>query len=633
MYHTEMNLLVRHCLAKDPDDRVQTAHDVKLQLEGLASGVSSSSSAAMLASHARARSVAPRERLAWALGTIGLAGAAVALFVLLPRPKETEPIFASIPAPAGTELSPYWTVIGLSPDGRTVAFATLDGAGSSIWVRPVGSEAARHLPNTEDNSLNPLVWSYDSSTVAYFSSGKLKKVAVDGGSPVTIANAKPGRGGTWNQEGVIVFAPAPEGPLMRVSSGGGETTPTTTLDAARHETSHRFPWFLPEGDHFLYVALPPGPNGWDTFVGSLKSKSAKKVLTAGSAAVFAEPGYLVFAREGRVMVQRFDASRLELSGDAVAIGDAPGYSDTDAEPVASASRSGRLIILQSDVPPTKLQWLDRSGAAGGAITLPPGLWNVQRLSPEGRRAAVMNGTDIWFVDLSRSMPTWFAPTKSTEASLAWSPEGTRMAYVSKQTGRSEIFVGSADGTGAPEVVPTNDAQFRYVQDWSPDGKFIVFCSIDPSTQSDIWLLPTSGDRRPEPYLVSPYNEQSARVSPDGRWIAYASDESGAQELYVQSFPKPGHKVRVSSDGGGAPSWSRGGEELLYYSPDRTLMSVPIEAGDQFRPGAPQKRFTVSNLAMGGDVTANGERFLFSVAAEAPHREIKLLVNWPLALSR
>jgi Tol biopolymer transport system component len=216
--------------------------------------------------------------------------------------------------------------------------------------------------------------------------------------------------------------------------------------------------------------------------------------------------------------------------------------------------------------------------------------------------------------------------------LAWSPDGRRIAFVSKQTGRSEIFVGSADGSGSPELVPTTDALFKYVQDWSPDGRFVIFQTFEPSSGRDLWLLPMSGDRKPEPYLQTPYVEADARVSPDGRWLAYDSNESGGVEVYVQSFPKSGHKVRVSSDGGFAPAWSRAGKELLYFSGD-TMMSVPIEAGDDLRPGPPRPLLKLSAGVTGGDGTADGERFLESAAAEAPHREIRLLINWAAALPR
>jgi len=622
-----LDRVVQGCLAKDPADRIQSAHDVKLQLDWIRDAGSQAGVPAPVASRRKSR-----ERLAWALAAVGLAAAVVSSVALLMQPKDVETIRAAIPPPPGTDLGAYWSDISLAPDGRSVAFAAGNAAGWSIWVRPLGSDVAKPLPDTTNGAT--MFWSHDGRSVGYFSNdGKLKKVAIDGGSSVTLANAILGRGGSWNQDGVIVFAPAGEGPLLRVSAGGGETTPVTALDAGRHETAHRFPCFLPDGDHFLYVAIPPGPDGWDTFVGSLKSKSVKKVLTAGSAAVFAEPGYLVFAREGRVMAQRFDAGRLELAGDAVAIGNTPEYSDTDAEPVASASRNGRLIVLQSDAAQTKLRWRDRAGTLGEEVALPPGAWKVLRLSPDGRLAGVSNGTDLWVVDLARSMPTRFGPTMSTEATMAWSPDGRRLVFVSKQTGRAEIYVGSADGSGGPELVPSTQAQFKFIWDWSPDGRFVVFSVPDPETGSDIWLLPMTGDRKAEPYLKTKTDEAGARVSPDGRWLAYNSNETGQAEVYVQSFPKAGRKVRVSSDGGFAPIWSRGGNELLYLRNGGGVMAVPVETGDEFRPGSPKLLFKSVEGGTGGDVTADGERFLVSATDKAPHREIQLFLDWAAALPR
>jgi len=623
-----LDSLVGACLAKDPADRIQSAHDVKLQLSWIAEGGSHPGVAAPVAARRKGR-----ERLAFALAAVGLAAAVIALVLLLNKPNDLEPIRASITPPTGTGLDEFWSNIALSPDGRTVAFVAYSSSDDSIWIRPLGSDSARPLPETR--GARNLFWSYDSRSLAYFDpkESKLKKIALDGGSTVTLATAKIGRGGTWNRDGVIVFAPAAEGALLRVSSSGGETTPVTTLDAARNETSHRFPCFLPDGEHFLYTTIPPGPDGWDTFVGSLKSKSVKKVLTAGSAAVFAEPGYLVFAREGKVMAQRFDTGRLELTGEAVAIGNAPEASGTDAEPVASASRNGRLVVLQSVSAPTTLRWHDRAGVAGAPLALPPGPWKVMGLSPDGRRAGVMNGTDLWIVDLERSMPNRLASTNSPEAGMVWSPDGSQVAFVSKQTGRLEFYVASSDGSGSPELLPATDAPWKYLSDWSPDGKFLVFRVFDSVTKGDIWLLPMTGDPKPELYLKTPYEENAGPVSPDGRWLAYTSNESGSEEVYVQSFPKPGKKVRVSGDGGSFPTWSRGGKELIYSTRDDDLVAVPIEAGAECRPGTPRKLFTLSDLVTGGDTTADGERFLMSTADEAPQREIQLYLNWAAALEK
>ncbi len=622
-----LDRLVRACLAKDPDERIQTAHDVKLQLDWIREAGSAAGVAAPVAARRKSR-----ERIAWALAAVGFAAAAVSSFAVLSRPKEIELIQTSISPAEGTGLLHYWSMIALSPDGRTVALVAADSAGASIWVRPLDSATPTQLSDTRDIAFG-LFWSYDSRSLAYFSlDGKLKKVGIGRGSPVTLCNAASGRGGTWNRDGVIVFAPAPEGPLLRVSSGGGESTPVTTIDTERHETAHRFPHFLPDGDHFLFVSLPPGPNGWETHVGSLKSKSVKKVVSAGSAAVFAEPGYLVFARDGRIMAQRFDTRRLELEGDAVATGNAPEATELDAEPVASASSNGRMVALRSEAPRTQLRWLDRTGAEQSVIPLPPASWEMRGLSPDGGRAAVMNGTDIWIVDLELSMPTRFAATFSNEPSLAWSPDGTRMAFVSKKTGRHEVFVGSAGGAGEPEMLSTNDALFKSVRGWSPEGRTLVFGAIDAATSWDIWLLPMDGDHKPVPFAKSASNELGAKVSPDGRWLAYEADESGAQEIYIQSFPVPGEKVRVSRNGGARPRWSRGGRELLYTC-DGAVMSVPIEIGEKLQLGEPHPLFTIPDGATGMDASADGERFLVSAADEVQRRDIRLFLHWTAALAR
>jgi serine/threonine-protein kinase len=230
------------------------------------------------------------------------------------------------------------------------------------------------------------------------------------------------------------------------------------------------------------------------------------------------------------------------------------------------------------------------------------------------------------------MPTRLAPTMSTEASLIWSPDGSRVAFASKQTGRSEIFVASSDGAGSPELVQTTDAQWKDVLDWSPDGTFIVFGINDPATRGDIWLLPMTGARKPEIYLKTQFFEGNGRVSPDGRWLAYSSNETGGPEIYVQSFPKPGRKVRVSNDGGFWAAWSRGGKELLYDN-GKSVFAVPVEAGDEFRPGVPREVFKIPDAVTAGDLTADGERLLASVAAEPTHREIQLFINWTAALEK
>jgi hypothetical protein len=619
-----LDRLVRACLAKDPDERVQTAHDVKLQLQWIAEAGSLAGVPAPVAARRRIR-----ERLAWALAAAALvATACLGWVVLKSRTREPELIQALLDLPRGAELAwfnSYRADVAISPDGQAVAFAAADTAGaSSLWIRPLGSDVARQVPDTR-GAWCPF-WSPDSRHVAFFDRGekKLMKVSVAGGSPTTICEASDGRGGSWSRDGVILFAPTSGGPLMRVAAGGGEVVAATILDSTRHESGHRFPCFLPDGNHFLFAAIPGSPNGYDICVGSLRSREVKRILTAHSAAVYAEPGYLLFERDRRVMAQRFDARRLEPRGDAVAIADAPERSGMDADPVASVSRNGRLALIRSMSANSHLVMLDRSGATRTQYRLPLEPWIVLAASPDGRRAAVRNGTEIWIVDLARSVPMRLTPTTVDAWYGAWSPDGSRIAYVATHAGREEIYIAGLDGQS--ELVPTTEDAYKIVYDWTRDGRYILFGTLNPTTGNDLWLLPLEGDRQPVPYLRSPAHEADAGVSPDGRWLAYASNETGPYELYVQSFPRPGRKVRVSPDGGDYPWWSKAGKELL-YSRGQTMFSVAVEAGEEFRPGQPQALFTLPSGMTGLAVVADGESFLMSTSTESPRRDIRIIVNW------
>jgi len=617
--------LVRALLTKDPEERIQTAHDVRLQLEWIRDAGSQAGVPAPIAARRRGR-----ERVAWALAAAGLAAAGVLLYLRLSAPALDESFQVSILPPPDTHLSHFASVFSISPDGRNLVFAAQGETGIHLWLRPLGSEVARPLP--ESDAGGAMFWSPDGRYFGYATlGGKLRKVAVEGGAPTTLCNLKWARGADWGSQDRIVFASAPEGPLYAVPAAGGEPSPVTTLDAARHQTSHRFPSFLPDGEHFLFVALPGGPGGLEIFAGSLNSKTVKKVVTADSAAVYAEPGYLLFAREGKILAQPFDSGRLELRGEAVVIADAPPPSELDAEPVVSPSDNGRLVFLRSGVPSTRLEWIERTGATRGTVPLPPGPWNMFKLSPDRRMAAVMNGTDIWLVDLARAIPTRFAPTFSNEANLVWFNDSRRIAFSSNRSGRAEIYLGSTDATGEPELVATTDAQFKSVWDVTRDGRTLVFGMLGDTTSWDLWILPLGEGGKPKPYQAGPGQELWAQISPDGRWLAYQSDESGQPEVYVQSFPVPGRKVRISVDGGGHPGWTRGGKELLYGKGD-TLMSVPIGGGADLEPGAPHPLLTLPEGTTGGDATADGERFLVTAGPDV-QRDIRVILNWTALLKQ
>jgi len=615
--------LVRACLTKDPEERIQTAHDIRLQLEWIRDAGSQAGLPAPVAAARRGR-----ERIAWTLAAVGLAAAGVLLFLQLQAPAPEEAFQAVILPPAGNQLPPYSSTISLSPDGRSLVFLAGSYAKVSMWWRPLGSEVARPLPEN-DASIRSMFWSPDSRYFGYSVAGKLRKIAVGGGEPTTICNLKWCRGADWGSRDQIVFAAAPEGPLYAVSAAGGEPVQVTTLDATRHETSHRFPSFLPDGEHFLFAALPGGTGGFDIFLGSLKSKEVRKVMAADSAAVYTEPGYLLFEREGKIFAQPFDSRRLELSGEAAVLADAPPSSEVDAEPVASASDDRRIVFLRSGIASTRLQWHDRKGIVQGTVPLPPGPWQMFKLSPDRRTAAVLNGSELWLVDLVRFIPTRFANTFSKEAGVAWFGDSRRIAFSSNQSGRAEIYAGSTTGAGEPQIVPTTDAQFKTVWDISADGKTIVFGQLGDTNTWDLWILPLQEGGKPVPYYAGPGHERSGQLSPDERWLAYDSDESGQGEVYVQSFPVPGHKVRISVDGGRGPGWTRGGKELLYTKGD-IVMSVPITLGTELEPGTPQPLLTVPEGTTGGDGTADGERFLISTGPEV-QRDIRVILNWPALL--
>lgn len=471
-----------------------------------------------------------------------------------------------------------------------------------------------------------MFWSPDSRYFGFATlNGKLKKIATAGGEPATICDLKWSRGATWGRQDVIVFAPAPEGPLMSVPAAGGEPSQATTLDPSRRQTSHRFPFFLPDGEHFLFLALPGGEGGFDTFVGSLHETAVKKVLTADTAAVYAEPGVLLYARDGKILAQPFDTGRLELTGEQVVMADAPASTDLDAEPVVFASNDGKLIFLRSGARTTRMEWLDRTGAFRGTIPLPAGFWRMFDLSPDLRRAAVMNGSDIWLIDLARAIPTRFASTSSGEANLVWLNDSRRIAFSSNKSGRAEIYIGDADKSDEPLLVPTTDAQFKTVWDVSADGRNLAFGVVGDKTSWDLWVLPMDEGGKPRPYLAGLGEESHAKISPDGRWLAYMSVESGQPEVYVQSFPSPGRKTRISVDGGDFPGWTRGGKELI-YGKNNTIMSVSIEGGDDLQPGAPRPLMSLPDGATGGDATPDGERFLVTAGPEA-ERDIRVILNW------
>jgi Tol biopolymer transport system component len=442
-------------------------------------------------------------------------------------------------------------MIALSPDGRRLAARVFDKGVNKLWVRHFERPTGSILAGT-DGAAYPF-WSPDARYLAYFADGKLKRSDVSGGPPQTLADAGGSSlGGTWSPTGTILYA-RPDGRLARIAASGGQPVQVSELDPSREETAHVFPHFLRDGDHFLFLAMSRRTERSSIAVGSLTSRQIKYVATGLVAAQFAPPDLLLFLRESTLMAQRFDPKRLELSGDPFQVAEQVGSNSNTGLAGFAASDNGVLVYRAGNSSSGRqLIWLDRSGRPAGTVD-PPAPYENPRLSPDGKRLAVFKadgGGDIWLMDLERHTTTRFTFNSASDNDPVWSPDGTKIAFVSNRDGGVfNLYQKSAGGTqddGLLLKTPNN----KLIDDWSADGKYILYEETDPKTKGDLWVLPTFGDRKPIRYLATPFNERTAAFSPDGRWIAYTSDESGTNQVYVQSFPVSSRKYQVSA---GRPS--------------------------------------------------------------------------------
>ncbi|HET7226595.1 MAG TPA: protein kinase [Candidatus Eisenbacteria bacterium] len=623
-----LDRLIGRCLAKDPDDRWQTARDLMHELRAIPDATGGAAGAPVVRARASRGPTLP-----WAiagaalLAALGL-GAAWVTRTSGPR----EPVQLSLLPAERSVFTPYSSLIAISPDGRSIAYCAADPGSHqrlALYVQSLDSRTPVHLMDGE-TPLEPF-WSPNGRELGVLSMGgrQLVTIPVSGGSPTVVCPSPGGRGGTWNRNGEIVFAPSASGPLYRVSASGGQPQQATWPDTARHEIGHRFPCFLPDGRHFLYVSLPRGPDGFPIYVAALDSHAARQITGADSAPTYAEPGYLLFRRAGKVMAQRFDARALKLAGAPVAIADAPPISDLDAEPVAAASRNGRLVMVDARAPDTQLEWLDPSGAPHGVLALPAAPWGPPRLSPDGRFAIVAKEGDLWSVDLQRSVATRITSSGLVRGDAVWSPDGRRIAFP-EDHGREEIMMMNADGSGKAETVATTDDLFKLPEDWSSAG--LVFQVIARQTLRDQWLLPTDGGK-PVPLLQTPFPEYGGRVSPDGRWIAYLSTESGHDDVYVQSFPTLGHKLRVSTEGAQRVWWMPGSDGLWYArSDDNAVMRVTLtRRGDALVVGEPHAQRPSPPGLIGGDIARDGRRVLATIARASGSSSARVTLDWTALL--
>jgi Tol biopolymer transport system component len=558
-------------------------------------------------------------------------------------PTEVRAVRFTVHPPEKTTFdSPNLTI---SPDGRHLAFQATDASGKRLlWVRPLDSVSARQLPGSDEGTYP--FWSPDSRFVGFFAEGKLKKIELSGGSPQTLCDVPMGWGGTWNRDGVILFTANFYGTLYRVSAAGGEPSAVTTLDSSRQENAHLMPQFLPDGRHFLYLARSAQKQHTAIYVGSLDSKDTQRLVGTEFNAAYAPPRYLIFVREGMLMAQPFDAKALQLGGEPFPV--TQHVTQDGSYAPFSASENGVLVYWGGvQIKNTQLVWLDRGGKQLGSIG-PPGYYLMPRLSPDETRVAVQHldpqtgRGDIWLLDLSRGgTSSRFTFDPSDDAQPIWSPDGSRIVFRSQREGFYTFYQKSSSGVGKEEVL-LKLKDFIRPEDWSPDGRFIVYATMaadNPKTLTDLWLLPLFGEHKPIPYVQSEFWQHEARFSPDGRWIAYRSDESGKMEIYVESFPTSSGKVKVSSEGGVNPSWRRDGKELFYLALDQKLMAVEVKPGSTFQPGVPRALFQTRVSGEVGSskhytVTKDGQRFLVNMPVEgASSNPITVVLNWTAGLQQ
>lgn len=624
----ELERIVAKALRKDREERYQTVKDMALDLKELKQRLAKDVGNARLFSNARLWMVATAFFL-----LVSLALLPFTITHFRQAPAEVRATRLSVLPP---EKSTVGTVT-VSPDGRRLAFIARDAAGKSLlWVRPLDSLAAQPLAGTDD-AIYPF-WSPDSRFIGFFAGGKLKKVEVIGGPPNTLCNAAGGRGGAWNPDDVIIFAPDIVSALSRVSASGGEPSPVTTLDPSRQENSHRFPQFLPDGRHFLYFARSPQPENSAIYVGSLGQPQAKRIISANTNVAYAPPGYLLFPREGTLMAQAFDVASLELTGAPFRVAEQVGFFGRNNEAYFSVSDTEVLVYQSRGTVKTQFVWFDRNGQQRGSPG-PPGEYLSPALSPDEKRVAFdrvdpqTGTTDIWLLDLTRGISSRFTFDPAQDAIPIWSPDGSRIVFSSNRDGDFNLYQKLSSGAGSEEAI-LKSGDRRFPSDWSLDGRFILYYQNSPNTQWDLWVLPLFGDRQPIPFIQTKFSELRGVFSPDARWIAYQSNESGSYQVYVQSFPPSGGKWQISSDGGDWPRWRRDGKELFYLTANGRLMAVEVKTNaSAFEFSVPKPLFE-THTTTGYAVTADGQRFLLDTPVEeSASAPITVVLNWAAEVKR
>ena len=646
--------IVRRCLEKKADRRFHTAHDLGFALESLSAPTTSSGSTmtTMATAAVGTEKRVWRARIPWIACGLATLVAIVALAIgyrAFRNSRSSSELrtvrFNIIHGQRTTGFGQF----AVSPDGRNLVISSLTEGRGQLWLRPLDSLTSRPLANTE-GAQGFQIWSPDSRSIAFLVAGKLKKVDLAEGTVLTICDMPftadvRGFDGTWNRDGTILFFYGGNS-IYRVPATGGEPVPLPGLNNPTPGAVIRWPKFLPDGNHFLYLVTTPQQPSSEVFVASLDGKGTRRLLAAQSNALYSQSpegdGYLLFARDGVLLAQAFDPRTLTVTGAPIRVADQIRV-NSNSRAFLSVSDSGMLVYDQyAETESRQLTWFARDGKELETFAEKGQMRHV-RLSPDQKRAAVVRRDpstgvyDLWVVDVARGATSRLTSGPSDISNIAWSPDGNYIAWASFRDQRFVLMRKLASGAGQEEILLDTDRPV-FPTSWSADGKFILFTRSEVKTRNDIWVLPLEGDRKPVAYFQSSGDDHDAVFSPDGRWVAYRSTESTSPEIYLQTFPASGSKTPVSIKGGLNPRWRADGKELFYMTPEGKMMAVEIKAGSTFEPGVPKLLFDVATartlVTATYDVAADGQRFLFmSGRVEAEASSLVVVLNWSSDLKK